>query len=238
MLLMTWGSSFLDWYLYKRMLVFCSKKSPPDISTNMALIILAGVGLIASIASAFVVDRFGRKPLYLISAFICTLCLGVIGSYFLLQKLNMNVNSFSWVPLVTLVIYFGSHSLGLTPIPYVVSSEIFPIKVKCLANTILAMYGSVLGMSVSKCYQIVIDAAGIHTVFYGFALITFVSSDRRGCGDAGNVGQIVHAHPDDDVQGDGLEGAEGQRSWKRINHVFILFINIRSERPCRRCTEN
>ena len=145
-----------------------------SISTNMALIILAGVALIASIASAFVVDMFGRKPLYLISAFICTLCLGFVGSYFLLEKLNVNVNSFSWVPLVALVIYFSSHSFGLGPIPYVVSSEIFSIQVKSLANTILALYGSVLGIIVSKCYQIVIDAAGIHTVFYGFALITLV----------------------------------------------------------------
>lgn len=145
-----------------------------SISTNMALVILGGVALIASIASAFVVDRFGRKPLYLISAFICTLCLGVIGSYFLLQKLKMNVKSFSLAPLVALVIFFGSHSLGLAPIPFVVSSEIFPIRVKSLANTIAIIYGFILAIIVSKCYQIVIDAAGFHVVFYVFTFITLV----------------------------------------------------------------
>ncbi|XP_076680207.1 facilitated trehalose transporter Tret1-like [Andrena cerasifolii] len=145
-----------------------------SISTNMALIILGGVALIASIASAFIVDMFGRKPLYLISAFVCTLCLGIVASYFLLEKLNMDVKSFSWVPLVALVVYFGSHSLGLAPIPFVVSSEIFPVTVKSLATTIITTYGSVLGIIVAKCYQIVIDAAGFHTMFYGFALSTLV----------------------------------------------------------------
>ena len=145
-----------------------------SISTNMALVILGGVALIASIAAAFVVDMFGRKPLYLISAFICTLCLGIVGSYFLLEKLNMNVKSFSWAPLVALVVYFGSHSLGLAPIPFVVSSEIFPIRVKSLANTIAIIYGFILAIIVSKCYQIVIDAAGFHIVFYGFTIITLV----------------------------------------------------------------
>lgn len=147
-----------------------------SISSNMGLIILGGVALIASIASAFVVDMFGRKPLYLTSAFICTLCLGTVGTYFLLEKLNMNVKSFSWAPLVALVVYFASHSLGLAPIPFVVSSEIFPIRVKSLANTIAIIYGFILAIIVSKCYQIVIDAAGFHIVFYVFALITLVTA--------------------------------------------------------------
>lgn len=140
-----------------------------NLSVQMVLLILGAIGLVSSSVAASVIDRIGRKPLYLTSAFITTICLTLIGTYFLLEDLRFNVKPYNLVPVVSLIVYYIAFSIGLGSIPSVVSSEIFPIGVKMWASALINTIGAVLALIVSKCYEPIGAAARKQTVFYIFA---------------------------------------------------------------------
>ncbi|XP_017755524.1 PREDICTED: facilitated trehalose transporter Tret1-like isoform X2 [Eufriesea mexicana] len=143
-------------------------------STETALLLISGIALVSSVVSSLVVDRFGRKVVYLVSAYTSTLCLVVIGVYFLLAKIGMKVDKFSLVPLISVGIYVAFFAFGLASIPATVSSEIFPICVKSWATTIANAYGSALAMIVGVIYKPIVDRFGYHAMFLGFALIELI----------------------------------------------------------------
>ncbi|XP_043585626.1 facilitated trehalose transporter Tret1-like isoform X2 [Bombus pyrosoma] len=141
---------------------------------NSILLIISAISMITSLVSSCVVDKLGRKPVFLISSYGSSLCLIVIGVYFLLEKLDMDVRNLSLVPLAGLVVYIISVAFGLSSIPAIITSEIFSIDMKNWATMVINMYGSILGIIVGKCYQLVSDHVGNHIIFLVFAGIELV----------------------------------------------------------------
>ncbi|CAK9834327.1 Facilitated trehalose transporter Tret1 [Anthophora retusa] len=145
-----------------------------SLSTNIVLLIMGGIALIMSLLSALIVDRVGRKPMFLISSYGTTLCLLTVGVYFLLIKIGMKIESYSIIPLIAVLVYLFCASLGLTVIPAVIISEIFPISVKSWATMFANVYGSVLALIVAQVYHLISNAWGNHVLFLLFAIIELV----------------------------------------------------------------
>ncbi|XP_071878329.1 facilitated trehalose transporter Tret1 isoform X2 [Bombus fervidus] len=145
-----------------------------NFDNNSILLIISTVSMITCLISSCVVDKLGRKPVFLISSYGSSLCLIVIGVYFLLEKLDMDVRNLSLVPLIALIAYIISVGFGLNSIPAIVTSEIFSIDMKNWATMVTNVYGSVLGIIVGKCYQLVSDHVGSHVIFLAFASIELV----------------------------------------------------------------
>ncbi|CAK9804045.1 Facilitated trehalose transporter Tret1 [Anthophora plagiata] len=147
-----------------------------SLSTNIMLVIMAGITLAMSLVSTFIVDRIGRKPMFLISSYGTTLCLLTVGVYFLMIKIGMKMEAYSMIPLVAIIVYLICTSFGLVMIPAVVISEIFPISVKSWATMFANVYGSVLSLIVAQVYHLIINAWGNHVLFLLFAIIELVIS--------------------------------------------------------------
>lgn len=60
------------------------------INEHLATIIVGGVQLVSNIASLFVVDKAGRKPLLIASAIIMCLSMASMGTAFYLNKTSMH----------------------------------------------------------------------------------------------------------------------------------------------------
>ncbi|CAK9796753.1 Facilitated trehalose transporter Tret1 [Anthophora quadrimaculata] len=147
-----------------------------NISTNLVLLIMGGIALVMSLVPALIVDRIGRKPLFLMSSYSTTLCLLTIGVYFLMIKIGMKIQSYSIIPLVAVLAYLVCASIGLTVIPAVIISEIFPIGLKSWATMFANVYGSLLGLIVAQVYHLISQAWGNHVLFLLFAIIELVIS--------------------------------------------------------------
>lgn len=141
---------------------------------NSILLIISAISMITSLLSSCVVDKLGRKPVFLTSSYGSSLCLVVIGVYFLLEKLDMDVRNLSLVPLIALIVYIVSVAFGLSSIPAIITSEIFSIDMKSWATMVTNMYGSVLGIIVGKGYQLVSDHVGNDVIFLAFAIIELI----------------------------------------------------------------
>lgn len=144
------------------------------LQTSHALLIISGINVASSIFSTFLVDRMGRRPVYLISSLGCAICLAAMGGFYLAKNLGINLSGYEVVPLVIVLIYTIIISFGIAQTPAIVQSEIFPINVKAWASTIANTYGSILGMVVTKVFQLVADAWGYHVIYLVFAALELI----------------------------------------------------------------
>ncbi|XP_043263359.1 facilitated trehalose transporter Tret1-like [Colletes gigas] len=149
------------------------KEIPFKIRNAHVLLILTAVAIAIGILSSFVVDRIGRKPLFLVSGYVTGLCLCLLATYFLLSK-KMNLSSFGWAPLAIILVYYIFLSIGLAPIPAIVSSEIFSMKVRHWATMVTGICGAFLYIIVAQCYPLIIDAGGYPVILYVFGVIELV----------------------------------------------------------------
>lgn len=140
-------------------------------SENTALLIMSGVSLVLSMLAAVTVDKLGRKPVFLIASYISSLCLFTMGGYLVAQKSGMKIDHLSYIPFAANMIYIAAFSFGLSHVPAIISGEIFPLNVKPYAIMIVNVYGSILGLIVVKCYQLVADAVGVYSVLLAFGVI-------------------------------------------------------------------
>lgn len=133
-------------------------------------IIMAVIQLVTAALSSSVVDRVGRRPLLLISTAGCAIGTFVVGLYFFLQQQGVAVQSVSWIPLVVMMLYIVSYTIGLATVPFAILGELFPSNVKAVAAAMYTMFASAVGFGVAKLYQVISDEIGTYVSFWIFAV--------------------------------------------------------------------
>ncbi|CAH2239554.1 facilitated trehalose transporter Tret1-like [Pararge aegeria] len=138
-------------------------------------IILGCVQVATCCLSVVLVDRLGRKPLLILSALGVGLMNGTIGTYFYFYQQNKeNVAHLHWLPITAILIYIVCYAVGLSTVPYVIIGELFPTNVKLYASCVAHIYTGISMFTVQKLFQVVKDAWGIYTVFWGFSIFSLL----------------------------------------------------------------
>ncbi|XP_060518401.1 facilitated trehalose transporter Tret1-like [Cylas formicarius] len=138
-----------------------------NLSSDLASIIYFSVQLSLSCFCSSIVDKTGRRPLLLVSILGSAAALIVQGTYFYL-KTQIDVSGLTFIPIVALIGFVVTFSLGLQTIPVVILGEIFSANVKAFALCLADIYFSIIATVVSKFFQIMTDAFGIYVPFYAF----------------------------------------------------------------------
>ncbi|XP_049880705.1 facilitated trehalose transporter Tret1-like [Pectinophora gossypiella] len=145
-----------------------------NIPPHIATIIVGVVQTIATFISSLLVERAGRKLLLLQSCIIMGITLIILGIYFKLQVDGYNVATLGWIPLVCLVLFIISFSLGFGPIPWMMMAELFPVEMRGTASGISVIMNWCLVFIVTLCFPIMKDAIGIYSCFWFFAAFMIV----------------------------------------------------------------
>ncbi|KAF5281423.1 hypothetical protein FQR65_LT14694 [Abscondita terminalis] len=149
------------------------KEVDADINPIVFVNIFYLLQIAAIIVNAVVVDRIGRRPLMIVSISVVTFSLSLVSVYFTLRNVtDVNVSDYSWCPILGLFIYITGYTLGLQSVVFLLCNEIFPLHVKTVAVSILAICYSVLGTVVSKFFQFSKDEFGVHVPFIVFTLVS------------------------------------------------------------------
>lgn len=120
-----------------------------SMSPNISAIIVGGIQVFGVYCSTVLVDRAGRKFLMVSSAFGCALGMVMFAAYDVSKHLGVNVSEYGWIPLVSFsfVIFAGNlgklriylitisceshfYFTGIVSLPFLVLTEISPIKIK------------------------------------------------------------------------------------------------------------
>ena len=129
-------------------------------------------------STLFAVKRVGRRPLFLISAGVTCICCIILGTYFYYLKEDPETaQNFDWVPLVVLSIFMAAFSLGIGPLPWIISSEILPSTFRGPGTAIPICINWMLSFIVTKTFinmRLTMGMEGAFWLFGGFCFLGFL----------------------------------------------------------------
>lgn len=138
------------------------------VSTTNAGILFAIMNLIAAVISSLVVDKFGRVKLLVISVIPTGICLFLLALYFHLKSIGYDTESYSWVPIVSVMTYGLAFKLGLGMVPIVMTSELFASKIKSFGMAYADAVYVVMSVVALQVFFQLRDNFGLHAPFYLF----------------------------------------------------------------------
>lgn len=156
------------------------EKSGVKFDPKIASILVAAFQVIATFISSLIVDKLGRRILLMISMTVMTSSSALLGLYFTL-KIHHFVDekvllSFGFIPTMSLCVFIVVFSLGIGPIPWMISSEIFTSDIKSVCGSAAGTYNWFLAFLVTKFYLDVNGFMGQDVTFYLFAAVSFIGS--------------------------------------------------------------
>ncbi|XP_045780673.1 facilitated trehalose transporter Tret1-like [Maniola jurtina] len=153
-------------------LYFCAsifEMAGSSVSTNLSMIIIVSFQLIGSGLSSVFVERAGRRIVLLISTFLCSLSMFLLGLYFYLNSVDPSlVEKFKWFPLVILVVYFIAYDFGFGVVPNVIVGEMFTSNVRSKGSTLTMTLAWLCGFFVTTGCGILLEMVGGHVIFWFF----------------------------------------------------------------------
>lgn len=141
---------------------------------NVASTVVALVQMLSTIVSSLLMDKAGRKFLYIISGISMTVSLIILGIHsYLTQKCGVvNVPYWDWIPLICFMIYISSYALGFGPIPYVVIPELVPTHTRSFVMAVGCASASFLGFLVIKSFVMMRIAIGFYGLYWLYSAVT------------------------------------------------------------------
>ncbi|XP_016935933.3 facilitated trehalose transporter Tret1-2 homolog isoform X1 [Drosophila suzukii] len=113
-----------------------SKSLDPGLCT----IVVGVVQVLMTLVSSLLIEKAGRKILLVFSSSVMTVCLAMLGAFNTLQKHNPEeAKALDWLPLLCIVLFIVSFSVGYGPIPWMMMGELFMPDVKGTAVSLSVM---------------------------------------------------------------------------------------------------
>uniref|UniRef100_UPI00398F66BB solute carrier family 2, facilitated glucose transporter member 8 n=1 Tax=Pristiophorus japonicus TaxID=55135 RepID=UPI00398F66BB len=157
-------------------------------------VIVGVVQVVFTAVAALIMDKAGRKLLLAISALIMSISAAVFGVYFKIWQANINnsslhktdiltvqnsvsetVNAPTWLPLVCLVVFIAGFALGCGPIPWLVMSEIFPVRARGLASGACVLANWSTAFLVTKEFHDLVENITQYGTFWLFSSFCFMN---------------------------------------------------------------
>lgn len=133
--------------------------------------IVAGAQFFATLIGSALMDKAGRRILYLTSGIFVTIGLAILGIYgIILEKQLLSSSIYGWIPLIGFTVFVASFSLGYGPIPYLMTPEFVPFQSRSSVLAIAGIFSSFFLFIVTKTFDDLrsfVSDYGIYWV-YGF----------------------------------------------------------------------
>lgn len=144
---------------------------------QITILVIALVRIVATILASVASKRFGRRPLTLVSGTCMAACLlGLVGFLHLKENGTIIGQSMNLVPFILLMVYFFTSSIGFLPVPFALSAELFPTKIKGLASGLSSGIGYFFNFVTVKTYRTMVDQIGSKGMFGFYGLIALVGT--------------------------------------------------------------
>nr|XP_023014782.1 facilitated trehalose transporter Tret1-like isoform X1 [Leptinotarsa decemlineata] len=140
----------------------------------MTIVVIGVVRLLSAILASFLSRSVGRRPLSIVSGIGMTASLLILtGLIFLKENGTENLTELS---LVMLLGYFVTSSLGFLPIPFAVTAELFPSKIRGTATGLTSGLGYVFNFAAVKVYPDIVYFFGRKGVFSCYGVVALLGT--------------------------------------------------------------
>jgi sugar porter (SP) family MFS transporter len=139
-----------------------------------AILATAGIGLvnvIMTIVAMWLIDHSGRRPLLLVGIAGMIVSLGVLGFVFRMPT----GRALAWLAVITLMVYVASFAISLGPIFWLLIAEIYPLRVRGIAEGTAAGVNWAFNFLVARTFLSLKDSLGPSLTFWLYALLAVAS---------------------------------------------------------------
>lgn len=143
--------------------------SDTGLSPNASTVVFGLFIIVACVPVVLTVDRYGRRPLFIVS------CVGTFICHVILIVL-LSMDKLAVVGYLVLAGVCGAEffiNLGLIPLVSIIQCEYFPSDTRGLANSMVVFTITLTSTLMLKIYQPVTDLYGKQANFIGYAVVTF-----------------------------------------------------------------
>jgi sugar porter (SP) family MFS transporter len=143
-------------------------------SASVAILATAGIGVVnvvMTLVSMWLVDRAGRRPLLLIGTAGMVISLGLLGLIFERGA----GGGLAWLAVITLMAYVASFAISLGPIFWLIISEIYPLRIRGIAQGTAATANWAANFAVSLTFLSLIQALGPTRTFWFYGFLAIIS---------------------------------------------------------------
>lgn len=138
---------------------------------NQSALVIAAIQLCGTCTLPFLVERIGRKALFIMSTGGTTFGFTTLATYLLLRSRQYDVSAFDWMSIVSLSLVVFSQTIGLSTLLYSYIAELLPENLRefglSFCNTLL----SVSSFIVLKFMPFLCTVLGMHGMMYCFASV-------------------------------------------------------------------
>lgn len=150
--------------------------SSAGFSGKLGTILIGIIQIPITLFGAILMDRSGRRVLLMVSAFGTFVGCFLTGVSFYLKAQGLYPE---WVPTLALsgiLVYIGTFSIGMGPVPWVVMSEIFSINMKATGGSLVTFVCWLGSFAISYSFSFLMDwsSAGTFFMFSAASLITIL----------------------------------------------------------------
>ncbi|HWI59419.1 MAG TPA: sugar porter family MFS transporter [Bacillota bacterium] len=140
-------------------------------SNSVAILATAGIGVVnvlMTVVSMWLIDRMGRRPLLLIGVAGMAVALAVLGFGFHLTAWS---GALRWVAVLSLMAYVASFAISLGPIFWLLIAEIYPQRIRGLAEGTAATVCWSANLLVSLTFLTLVRLLGSSWTFWTYGAL-------------------------------------------------------------------
>ncbi|KAE8743209.1 hypothetical protein FOCC_FOCC011189 [Frankliniella occidentalis] len=146
-------------------------------SPHGGAIAVAFVQLLASLLSGLLIDTVGRLPLLIASSVFMSMALAGFGSfaYYMDAQGDRGAalgGSQDWIPLLCVLVFTVAFSLGISPISWLLISELFPLQYRGAGSSLATSFSYACAFVGVKTFVDFQQALGLHGAFWLYAAIS------------------------------------------------------------------
>lgn len=138
-------------------------------------IIVGACQVVTTFASSLIVDKLGRRLLLITSALLMSISMILLATFFVIKDHKLvpddTLKTFSFAPIIFLVLYIIAFSLGFGPIPWLLNGEIFAPEIKAVASSVAGSFNWFLAFIITKFYLQLDKSFGDDNMFYTFGFV-------------------------------------------------------------------
>jgi hypothetical protein len=150
-------------------------ESGSNFTPNQSSLIVGVILVLGSFASLALVNRFSRKFLYSLTSIGTMLPLITMGIYSSCKFNGVEgIESFKFIPVVSLSVFIFIGSLGRIPLTFVIMSEIMPQKVRSFGISIANTCNWLLAFVLLQFFSTAVKALQFHNCMYIFSFVVFL----------------------------------------------------------------
>ncbi|XP_046650285.1 solute carrier family 2, facilitated glucose transporter member 8-like [Daphnia pulicaria] len=165
--------------LFNAVAIFESAGS--ELDTLVAAVLLNVDQVLFCFISSLLVERLGRRTLFLMSEIGMCISMFALGAFFFVKEeciktlestpgsdCEQQVTALGWLPLTSLILFIATFAIGAGPMPWLMVSEILPAKVKAPGSSAAAFTNWFLAFIVTLTFVDIQNAIGSSGAFWMF----------------------------------------------------------------------